>query len=303
MPVGITTWIKQDVLRGIPFQRRGCTGMGNPTTGIQAGRKIDTAFKGLCVTGDVPPQTPAWVRRRIAAIRVSLKKVGVVLRASNVLTKLGQLKTHIDGVGVHQKSGKVVVLELKSTQASLANHRKAYDIPCSLQPKVKVGGTLVANTERMHHAIQLAFGVHSLPTAHTGYVIVSASDGAALYPLNSGIALSIFTGATPSAPARSKAKTAAAPKRRRRGTNIERCTWPGARVVAPGWRDHKRVSKNVWVIAAKGKEVLATATGSPRGRLTAIKRARAAYAEMSSPPAGIHVFVRTNRRWICHRVK
>lgn len=302
MGTGITTWIKEHVLRGVPFTRRGCKGMGSPQSGLLKGRKVDLAFKSFCTTGAAPAGSKTWVVRRIAAIQSSLRKANVTVHSANVFVQIGQLKTHIDGVGTHGPSGETVVLELKSTQSSLESHRKAYDVACSLQPTVLVNNHRNANTERLHHSLQLAFGVHGLPAAKRGYVIISASDGAALYPLNRGIPLHAFTSA-PTKPAASKPKPAAKPPRKtlaRKRAAFKPIKWPGCNVVLPPWREVRKVKRGVVIIRRDTKIALATAV-SARSQIAAAKTALAdVRAHLSDPPQFIFVLRPTKRAWICH---
>ena len=274
--------------------------MGTPDRGLKSGRKIDLAFKQYCTTRQVPPGCLAWVKRRIAAIQVSLKKAKISVTASNVFVKLGQLKTHIDGTGIYLPTGETVVLELKSTTSSLADHRKAYDVPCSMQPTIKLGSSEATNTERLHHAIQLAFGVHALQTATRGYVIVSASDGAALYPLNRGIPMSLFSSAVP-------AKHGAVVKvgktaQSKKPSLYRKCRWPGAKIALPGWEDYKKVTASVWMVKRQNTVALATAAHSNGGRTAAAKRLKATRAKLDAPPSVLLISVPVKRRWICHRI-
>jgi len=300
MAVGITTWIKDDLLKGIPFTRRGCRGMGKPADGLLNGRKIDLAFKGFCTTGKAPPGTKAWVVRRISAIQKSLAKAGVQLHAANVFVKIGQLKTHLDGVGTHRASGEVVVLELKSTQSTLASHRAAYDIPCSIQPTIRLAGCgEVANTERMHHALQLAFGVHGLESAKRGFVIISASDGAALYPLNRGISLKAFV----SPITLSIRAPKAAKKKRPQPKSTAAVKWPGCSVALPGWRDVRRIRKSVYLVQKGSTTALATAVRTRGETAAAVKVLRALQSACDSTPTKLLVARPAQRKWICHSTK
>lgn len=299
MGVGITTWIKESLLKNIGFNRRGCRGMGKPSEGITRGRKIDQAFKGLCTTGKAPPGTKGWVIRRIKSIEQSLAKAKVRLHSANVFVSIGNLKTHLDGVGTHIPTGETVVLELKSTQATLNNHRAAYDVACSTQPTVMVNKVAMANTERLHHALQLAFGVHALPTASRGFVIISASDGAALYPLNRGIDRAVFT-AVADHPRPANSLKVVTPCGKRRLPRVRPVRWPGSSVALPGWSDINKVRNDVFVVQKNGTRALATAVKTREHVDRVIKKLKALRKRTRDLPTKMLVVRPHNGRWICH---
>lgn len=295
MSTGITTWIKDSLLKGIPFNRRGCKGMGSPQSGLLKGRKIDSAFKSLCQTGKVAPGTKTWVVRRIEAIQKSLRKANVKVCNANVFVKMGGLKTHLDGVGIHTPTGEKVVLELKSTQASLANHRAAYDIACSAQPTVALGRQQTSNTERLHHAIQLAFGVYGLKTTR-GYVIISASDGAALYAVNRGIPLHLFTSVSVGANVAKTPGKAEAPGKK----TISVSKWPGCNVAMQGWTEQRRLRTNIFLVR-KNHQVAVAAAAKIKKHVPKIMKILKTIRQKTKTEQALLAVVRpAKRNWICH---
>jgi len=290
--VGVTAWIKSTVLNGVAFDRRGCPGQGSASKGLALGRRVDAAFKHLCQTGAVPGDASVGVKRRTRVIAAALRRAGVELTGANVFVTRGQLKTHLDGTGT--AGGQTVVLELKCTQASLENHAAAYDVPCSAQPAVTIGGVKLPNTERSHHQLQLAFGVLASGSS-TGFVVVSASNGARLYRHNTGLPPSVF-----SVP---PVVTVAAgrPTKRRRAPAKPRgvVPWPGAAVAVPGWHDHGSLTKGVVLVRnARGAVAAAVAAASASKAAMAVVRRAAVEAKVR---VGL-VCVPSGGKWKCYKM-
>lgn len=302
--VGVTTWIKTTVCRGIPFTRVGCLGMGNAAKGASLGRKVDAGFKTLCTTGSMPRDCAHWTIKRLTAIQTTLRKVGVTLVDANKFVKLGALKTHIDGIG-KMADGSVVVIELKCTQATLKNHRNAYDVPCSVLPQLQLGAQKAANTERMHHQLQLNFGMQALGGCHHGFVVVSASDGAVAYRATTGIPAEVYHQAQP------VAVKAAGPSRRPGGKAQKRAAkgfrWPGVAVAlrGTGWVDAARVTLCVALLRDErtGRLGLATATKGGSGQFEAAKRRlRVAEEAVDETIADRMVVMPGRTAWRCYCV-
>tara|TARA_B100000963_G_scaffold250854_1_gene219792 strand:+ start:3230 stop:4168 length:939 start_codon:yes stop_codon:yes gene_type:complete len=303
--VGVTTWIKSTVCRGIPFTRVGCAGMGNATKGASLGRKVDAGFKTLCTTGSMPRDSAHWLIKRLTCIQSTLKKAGVDLVDANKFVKLGALKTHIDGIG-RTADGSLVVLELKCTQASLQNHRNAYDVPCSVLPMIQLGPQKAANTERMHHQLQLNFGMRALGGGcRHGFVVVSASDGAVIYRATTGIPAEVYTQAAPIALVRRPPRRAGGKKSQKRAKKGFR--WPGAAVAlrGTGWVDAARVTLCVALLrdARTGRLGLATATKGGSGDFEAAKRRlRVAELAVDEPIVDRMVVMPGRLAWKCYCV-
>jgi hypothetical protein len=192
MPVGITTWIKQSFLGGVPFARpwtRGTAGGNGKRSGISAGRVVDGLFKGWASGKGLPKQkgkpSTAAVIARHAVSKLAARKIKPV--AANVFVKLGSIRAHIDGVG--KLGNTTVLIELKSTTKSLAGHNMGYKTPCNNQPRV---GTH-ANTEYTHHMLQIGWITMAYRALHpgeqvVGLVVVAASDGAKVVMLDEAFA-------------------------------------------------------------------------------------------------------------------
>lgn len=290
--VGVTAWIKSTLLCGVDFDRRGCPGQGTATRGLMLGRKVDAAFKELCQTGAVPGGATIGVKRRTRVIAAALQRAGVRPTGANVFVTRGQLKTHMDGVAT-AADGTAVVLELKCTQASLKNHELAYDVPCSRQPTITVAGVQLPNTERTHHQLQLAFGVLASGSAG-GFVIVSTSNGAKLYRLNTALRPALFD--VPPA-----VTAPAARPIRRRGPKRAKSTvpWPGASVALPGWNDHGTITKEV-VLVRNSRGAVAAAVAATTAT-TAVRNAVRRAASSANVASGL-ICVPTGGKWKCYRL-
>ena len=281
------------LLGGVAFNRIGCNGQGNKEKGMLVGRIVDSLFKDYCKTGKIP-EGKAWARKRMAYIAAALSQRGVKPLDANVFVKRGGLKTHMDGTALRQ--GVLCVLELKTTQATLANHRAAYDVACSTKPTIKIAGETVPNTERTHHQLQLAFGVLA-SKAVTGMVIVSASDGAAIYPLQAGTPSHVFD-YTPPKPA-AKPKSTATQGKRKAAKKKKPPKWPGASVAAAGWDDFKMLKSGVAVLTKDGKFAVATAARRssekpPIALLTEAADEVGATVRLFATPSG--------KSWRCYRI-
>jgi hypothetical protein len=93
-----------------------------------------------------------------------------------------KLKTSIDLLGVRQDA--IVVLEIKTTQFSLAQHNIRYNRLCIGAPTLR---NKIPNSESMHHRLQTGFGVMGLRrllppgTPVVGRVIVATEDAVQSY--------------------------------------------------------------------------------------------------------------------------
>lgn len=96
------------------------------------------------------------------------------------------LKTELDGLGI-DKSGAVVVIELKTTQHGIDRHNLLYKKECQKKQMLSNG---LPNTEYVAHQLQTGFEVYAmyrlLPpgTRVVGVVVVCANDGARIYDVN-----------------------------------------------------------------------------------------------------------------------
>ena len=175
--IGITSWIKGSFLRGVAFKRKTTRTGHTKHGGQELGRRVDQFFKQWCTTRKMPAgQHAAAIRMRHVASAMAAARLQPV--RANVFVKQGRLKTHIDGVAT-DCSNNDVVIELKSTQATAAEHIARYNTPCSNKPMTPVG----PNTEALHHRLQAAFGMRALGVNH-GVVIVACADRAIIYPVD-----------------------------------------------------------------------------------------------------------------------
>ena len=178
--IGITSWIRSDVLRHTRFRRPSAPRASSGATGLTLGRQVDRLFKEWCETGAVGAgRFPATSRLRhvISAMRTAgLRPVG-----ANVLVSMNGIRTHLDGLAV-DRAGRKVVVELKSTGATSAAHSVVYRAPCVNRPMTRFG----ANTEELHHRLQTSFGVAAHGAAAYGVVLVACSNKAMLYTVPAG---------------------------------------------------------------------------------------------------------------------
>lgn len=288
--MGVTSWIKSTLLGNTPFARPGCSGMGTPTAGLKLGRRVDAAFKEACKTGIISDKNGKAASRRARAAVCALTSRGVRLVDANKFVTRKTLRTHIDGLGTDPQ-GRTVVIELKSTQASYAHHRAAYDVPCANQPTIDVGGISLPNTERTHHAIQLWFGI--VAGGYTaGYIVIATSDGAAVYASAAcRVPPAIFD--VPPRPL-------APPPVKVNNTPQHMIRWPGARIATPMWIDSG--------VHCRGIVVLVSSSGTRRAVAVAVKkqtssarRALVIAAKHERCTVGI-IAVPTRGKWACHRV-
>lgn len=292
--IGVTRWIKESVMKGVPFNRLGCKGQGKANDGLRRGRVVDAMFKEWCNTGRVP-EGKSWARKRMAFIAAALKNRNISMESANVFVKHNGIKTHLDGLG--WQGTKQCVVELKTTQATLANHLAAYDVACSNKPTFRIGHDVVPNCERMHHQLQLAFGVLAAK-APTGVVVVSASNGAAVYPLQAGIPTHIFKHVEPN---RIKHAGAPAPKRAAKKTKaVKLPKWPGASVAAKQWSDVRILKSGVAVLTRDGCVAVAAA-----GRTAKAKPPKKLLAEAAKEVgASVQLFaVPAVKAWRCYRIR
>jgi hypothetical protein len=176
--IGVTTWIKSNVCRNVPFRRpapakyRKTGARGTGARGVLLGRQVDQLFKNWLKSGKIGKgRSDAVARARHAAAAVKhlrLRPVG-----ANVFVSLNGIRTHLDGLAVDD-CGREVVIELKSTQSTRSAHSADRNIACVGNPSTRFGG----NTEHLHHRLQTAFGVHAHKKAAYGVLIVVCRDGA-----------------------------------------------------------------------------------------------------------------------------
>ena len=177
--LGITTFISKKLRRGVRgYDRKWRKGKRylSPTKGKKIGRIIDCEFqrylKGKqCKSTRLRSVLNALKINRIRGLRPQL---GVADYSIG-----GGITTQLDGLGVIPKSKTVVVIELKTTQNTLQEHKLEYTQPSIKYPKMRNG---CVNSEQTSHFIQTGFGMRALKKtfdikyAVEGIVIVSCAD-------------------------------------------------------------------------------------------------------------------------------
>lgn len=153
--------------------------------GLQIGRYTDLLFRRV-FEKKVVLNPSNFRHRRCCAIFNALKHHKIKVRRVQVSVKHDELgiETQLDALGVTH-SGKTCVIELKTTQYTLAEHELCYKRKCRIQPQLTNG---LPNTEHTVHGLQTAFGALALQktkaycqTPTVGMVVVAASDGAMVY--------------------------------------------------------------------------------------------------------------------------
>lgn len=185
--VGITTYIRDTCRAGVPFSAsRASNARGK--AGLSVGRVTDLMLQKWCNDEPVPT---GFARRYFDNAVAALHREKLVPVATQVPCRLGHLKTELDLVCLRQgKTGNVgiVVVELKTSRQTIAQHTKTYQKRCLRKPYMNVGG--YENTEAMAHRIQTDFGVRALLASHPslktfhveGAVLYSTETGARMYP-------------------------------------------------------------------------------------------------------------------------
>jgi hypothetical protein len=220
--VGVTSYIKHSLRNSKPFNRKNPFSNLKMTVasrrGLAAGRRLDSEIRDFVDNNNPTATTRLSARAQVAISK--LRGAGVVVAAAQVIardTTLG-IKSYIDAIGVG-RSRNVVVIELKSTMLTVAQHEQLYRKPA--------GSGLLANgmsdTEQVHHFLQAGFGAHALgatyprlraefPGGIAACVLVSCTDGARIYTVPPSYCCPLaFTTAPSSGPAKgtaSKAKRA-----------------------------------------------------------------------------------------------
>ncbi|MGB0547730.1 MAG: hypothetical protein ACPGR8_01235 [Limisphaerales bacterium] len=181
----MTTWIHGALLGGVKFNRRWKPGSGRGRTAQAAltlGRKVDGHLKAYAINKKIPPKRTLAGSMCTAAI-AALRDRHVTLFNANVFLSHGPLKTHVDGVG--KRGALTVIVELKTTSRTIDAFKNHYHFRCRSQPTV---GSF-DNTEYLHHMLQLGWTTMAWRETKqrdlvVGMVVVAASDGAEVFPLD-----------------------------------------------------------------------------------------------------------------------
>jgi hypothetical protein len=162
------------------FSPRYTGGTGSRACALRLGRAVDRA---LCKrVQHAVHSNSGLVRERVKKIlgELCLRKVHVI--GAQVAVGMADrgvlLRTELDALGC---MGDVpVVIELKTTSATLAQHKAGYHNTCTRRPTLRSGHP---NSTHVRHQLQLAFGALSIQAKH-GLVVVSCADGATSYALD-----------------------------------------------------------------------------------------------------------------------
>lgn len=165
---------------------RGHAGKITQKKGLKIGLATDKMFIRVVAKKQlIDPSNPK--HKRCHNLFLGLRKRGVKAVRTQFRVSMPELgiRTDIDALGV--RGNTVVVIELKTTQWTLEQHREMYDRTCLNKRKLSNG---LLNTERNAHALQTGFGMLGLrrhlpkSTKIEGLVVVCAADGAQMYDVD-----------------------------------------------------------------------------------------------------------------------
>lgn len=231
--MGVTTFIKRVVLRGVPFTRRWSGGhRQDARRGLCIGRRVDSQLNRYVVGSlKVEPSNPE--HQRICHVVHALKRRGIRLVRAQfpAFSEKHGIRTQIDALGVRE-DGEVVVVELKTTQHSYSEHRfSMYTLPCSKQPRLT---NTLSNSERTHHMLQAGFGVMCMKqrlgvkARVSAVVVVSYKTVAIVHEVpKSFSAPSWFDGAHNHQVPLRQISAAKAAKNKKRAPKAQNLPWPG----------------------------------------------------------------------------
>lgn len=189
--VGITTYIKAVLQTNVHFSPPPVLGAKTKVAekGLNIGRYTDHLFRKVVARQATLDASNFKHRRcRFACDVLRQNLINVTKTQIPVHLKHPAINTMLDGLGQHKDTRAPVVIELKTTQYTLAEHEARYKLKCRKRPRLANG---LPNSEYMVHALQAAFGVLALRQQYPncakeirGVVVVAASDGAKLYPVD-----------------------------------------------------------------------------------------------------------------------
>jgi hypothetical protein len=179
--VGITTYIVRGLSGNQTFSPRYTGGTGSRACALRLGRTVDRALAARVV--HAVHSNSALVRDRVKKILIELCVREIHVIGAQVAVGMAdrgvRVRTELDALGCIR--GDVpVAIELKTTGATVAQHRAGYYHTCTRRPTLSSGH---ANSTYVRHQIQVGFGALSIGATH-GVVVVSCSDGAVSYMLD-----------------------------------------------------------------------------------------------------------------------
>lgn len=171
MPVGVTTFIAKCLAGGSRFR----TGRSTLCSkrGLAFGRKADHLVQQHIRGRRLGQQSPAHTAaRRFFAV---LSAQGVTAKEAQVSVSVPSLNLRAvaDAVGT-DATGNEVIIELKTTQATLAEHARTYYANCKNRPTLRCD---LPNCLYWRHQLQCGFAVMARK-APRGLVVVVCTDGA-----------------------------------------------------------------------------------------------------------------------------
>ena len=174
MPVGVTTFIAKCLAGGARFR----TGIGSLCSkrGLAFGRKTDQLVQQHIRGRRLGQQSPAHTAARRFFAALSAQGVSATEAQVSAVDSSLNLRAVADAVG-RDAAGNEVVIELKTTQATLAEHARVYYANCKNRPTLRCD---LPNCLYWRHQLQCGFAV-MVRKAHRGLVVVVCKDGAKAY--------------------------------------------------------------------------------------------------------------------------
>lgn len=159
---GVTKYIQQTLRNGVGAYQRfnGKIKSASSAKGLRLGRKCDTEFQRVVKNATGATLNITGCSPRIKNVFRYLSKMGIRVVATQVPVSAEvqpgvRLKTRLDGLGYIERSKTFVVIELKTTQHTAAEHLKLYRESCSRYPAMANG---LPNAEHTSHMLQTYFG-------------------------------------------------------------------------------------------------------------------------------------------------
>jgi hypothetical protein len=190
MPVGVTTFIANTLAKGTRFSVG--TGRG-ASKGLSFGRQTDFLVRKVIEARPLGKRNAAHTAatrffEALAAAKIRATACQVSVRVPEL-----NIRAVIDVVGVDHL-GNEVVIELKTTQVTTAEHAKLYYTTCRNLATLKCD---LPNCLYWRHQLQCGFGVLARG-ASRGLVVVVCTDGVRSYKVeHAAMERSRFEGALP----------------------------------------------------------------------------------------------------------
>ena len=177
--IGITSFISSVLARGAKFSPSVST-RHSAELGLSIGRTTDHLVRRV-IAGSATLNPRMKKHSRAIEIFRLLNQLGLKRLVAQVPVKdtaLG-IRTTID-LTAHNKAGNLVVIEIKTSQDKISQHRERYHKRCRNCPTLQNG---LPNNEFWRHQLQCGFGM-LLKNTVEGIVVVACDDGIAHYPVS-----------------------------------------------------------------------------------------------------------------------